>query len=143
MEWQHSLFFAAVLPNSLTCTEPNPLAIEIWIYIIMASQNWHTHFVDRPGNDRGNKDMTVYSRAWAQATTNNTKLALLTNYMSMAVLAVDTNNKIIFVHSFKNLGGMILEPINRFAGFIGNGRVALAVVVDNSSLLAHLSRSKS
>jgi hypothetical protein len=53
-------------------------------------------------------------------------------------LAVDANNKIIFVHSFKNLGGMILKPINRFAGFIGNGRLALAIVVDDSSLLARV-----
>ncbi len=75
---------------------------------------------------------------WAQAKANNAKLALLTNDTSTAVLAVVANNKIIFVHSSKNLGGTILEPINRFAGFIGNGRVALAIVADDSSLLYHI-----
>jgi hypothetical protein len=129
------LFFAAALPNSLTSAEPNPPAIEIEI---MASQNWHTHFVNHPGNKKGNKDTTVYSTAWAQTTTNNAKLVLLINDKSTAVLAVDANNKIIFVHSFKNLGGSILKPINRFPGFIGNGRVALTIVVDDSSLLAHI-----
>jgi hypothetical protein len=63
---------------------------------------------------------------------------LLTNDTSTAVLAVDACNKIIIVHSFKNLGGTILKPINRFAGFIGNGRVALAIIINNSSLLAHV-----
>ncbi len=80
----------------------------------------------------------MYSKAWAQATTNNTKLVLLTNDTSTAALAVVANKKIIFIHSFKNLGGTILEPVNRFIGFIGNGRVALAIVVDDSSLLAHV-----
>ncbi len=104
----------------------------------MASQNWHTHFVNRPGNKKGNKDTTVYSTAWGQTTANNARLALLTNDPSMAVLAVDASSKIIFVHSFKNLGGTILKPTNRFAGFIRNGRVALAVITDDSSLLAHI-----
>jgi hypothetical protein len=105
------MLFAAALPNSLTYAEPNPPTIEI--EIIMVSQNWHTHFVNCPGNKKGNKDTTVYSTVWAQTMTNNAKLALPTNDMSTAVLAVGANNKIIFVHSFKNLGGTILEPINR------------------------------
>jgi hypothetical protein len=136
VERQQSLFFAAALPNSLTYAEPDLPAIEI--KIIMASQNWHTHFVNRPGNERGNKDTAVYSTVWAQAMTNNAKLKLLTNDTSTAVLTVDANNKIIFVHSFKNLGGTILEPINRFTGFIGNGRVASAILINDSSLLAHV-----
>jgi hypothetical protein len=41
------------------------------------------------------------------------KLVLLTNDASTAVLAVDANNKIIIVDSFKNLGWVILElPTN-------------------------------
>ena len=104
----------------------------------MASQNWHTYLVNCPNNKTGNKDTSVYSSVLLQATTNNDKLVLLTNDRSTAVLAMDTNNKIVILHSLKNFGGMILEPTNRFAGLIGNGRVAAAMVINNSSLLAHV-----
>ena len=83
---------------------------------IVAAQNWHTYLIaNRPNNKTGNKDTSVYSSAWSQTTTNNNKLALLTNDRSTAVLAVDTNNKIVILHSLKNLGGTILKPTNRFA----------------------------
>jgi hypothetical protein len=81
--------------------------------------------------------MTAHLTMWAQDTLNIAKVALLTNDASMTVLAVDANNKIIIVHSFKNLGGMILEPTNKLAGFIGKVRVASAVIIDNTLLLVH------
>jgi hypothetical protein len=76
--------------------------------------------------------------AWAQAISNNAKLALFTNDASTAVLAVDAKNKIIILHSFKNFWGTILEPTNKLAGFISNGRVASAtIVIKVTLLLAH------
>jgi hypothetical protein len=47
---------------------------------------------------------------WDQATANDAKLALLNNDTNTTLFAVDANNKIIIVHSVKNLGGTILNP---------------------------------
>jgi hypothetical protein len=63
------------------------------------------------------------------------KLATITNDTSIAVLAVDTNNRIIVMHSFKNLGGTPTNPVNKYACLIGSGHNAVAVIVDTASLL--------
>jgi hypothetical protein len=42
------------------------------------------------------------------------------------------------MHSFKNLGGTLLNPTNKFACLIGSGRVASAVIVKKTSLLLPL-----
>jgi hypothetical protein len=44
---------------------------------------------------------------------NATKLATITNDASIAVLAIDANNKIMIVHNFKNLGGTLTNPVNK------------------------------
>jgi hypothetical protein len=40
------------------------------------------------------------------------------------------------MHSFKNLGGTLTNPVNKYACLIGSGRNAVAVIVDTASLLA-------
>jgi hypothetical protein len=52
------------------------------------------------------------------------------------VLAIVNNHQIVVLHSFKNLGGIIFNPMNKFACLIGTGRVALAIIFDKASLLA-------
>jgi hypothetical protein len=104
----------------------------------MAAQSWHNFFISRIGNNTGNKDASVYSTMWDQATANNAKLALLNNDTNTTLFAVGTNNKIIIVHSVKNLGGTILNPANCYGPLIGNGRIATAVVVNKASLLSHV-----
>jgi hypothetical protein len=60
----------------------------------------------------------------------------ITNDASIAVLAVDANNKIMIMHSFKNLGGALTNPVNKYACLIGSGRNTVAVIVDTASFLA-------
>jgi hypothetical protein len=104
----------------------------------MLSQSWHNFFISCIGSNTGNKDSSVYSSAWDQATANNAKLALLNNNTNTALFAMDGNNKIINVHSVKNLGGTILNPANCYGTLIGNGHVASAVIVKEASLLSHV-----
>jgi hypothetical protein len=63
------------------------------------------------------------------------KLATITNDASLAVLAVNANNKIMIMHSFNNLGGTLTNPVNKYACLIGSGRNAVAVIVDTASFL--------
>jgi hypothetical protein len=102
----------------------------------MPFATWHNYFSACPSNKAGNKDTQVFNAAWARNLPNATKLATITNDASIAVLAVDANNKIIIMHSFKNLGGTLTNPVNKYASLTGSGRNAVAVIVDTASLLA-------
>jgi hypothetical protein len=63
---------------------------------------------------------------------------MLTNNDSLAILAVDGNNKNIILHSFKNFGGTLLNPTNKYGCLSESGRVALTIIVNKRSLLVHL-----
>jgi hypothetical protein len=104
----------------------------------MAAQSWHNFFISCIVNNTGNKDSSVYSTMWDQATANNAKLALLNNDTNTTLFSMDANNKIIIVHSIKNLGKTILNPANCYGALIGNGCIAPAVIVNKASLLSHV-----
>ncbi len=104
----------------------------------MAAQSWHNFFISCIRNDTGNKDSSVNSTVWDQAMPNNAKLTLLISNTNTTLFAMDANNKIIILHSVKTLGGTILNPANCYGALIGNGRVALAVIIDEASLLSHV-----
>jgi hypothetical protein len=67
--------------------------------------------------------------------TNNAKLATISNDDTLAVVAVNRDNKVVVMHSFKNLGGTLLHPTNKFACLIGSGCIASVVIVDKASFL--------
>jgi hypothetical protein len=102
----------------------------------MPHQTWTDYFASHTTNEAGNKDTRVFTQAWAQVTPSATKLTTITNDASIAVLALDANNKVMILHSFKNLGGTLLNPTNKYACLIGTGRVTSAVIVDETTLLA-------
>ncbi len=105
----------------------------------MATNSWHDYFnSSHIRKEAGNKNTTVYLAAWAQGTVNNAKLALLNNDTSMTVFAVNANNKIVVVHSFRNVGRLILHLANIYGTLIGNGCVASAVIINKASLLSHV-----
>ena len=84
--------------------------------------SWHELFRSRIGNDEGNKNTSVYSTAWSQATSNEAKMTMLANDPNTAIFAVDVDNKIITLHSFHNFGGSVLNPTNKFGALIGQDR---------------------
>jgi hypothetical protein len=94
------------------------------------------YFSAHPSNEAGNKDTRVFNVAWARNLPDTTKLATITNDASTTILAVNANNKIIIMQSFKNLGGTLTNPVNKYTCLIGSGCNAVAVIVDTASLLA-------
>jgi hypothetical protein len=102
----------------------------------MPHQTWADYFTSRTTNKASNKDTTVFTQAWAQVAPSATKLTTIANDVSIAVLALDANNKVMILHSFKNLGGTLLNPTNKFTCLIGTGQVTSAVIVDKTTLLA-------
>jgi hypothetical protein len=102
----------------------------------MPHQTWTDYCASRTTNKAGNKDTRVFTQAWAQVAPSATKLTMITNDASIAILALDANNKVMILHSFKNLGGTLLNPTNKYACLIGTGQVTSAIIVDKMTRLA-------
>jgi hypothetical protein len=104
----------------------------------MQFPKWQAFLDSRPSNEAGNKNSPIFTTAWSALTANDVKLAMISNDDTLAVTAVNANNKVVVMHSFKNLAGTLLNPTNKFACLIGSGRVASAVIVDKTFLLLPL-----
>ncbi len=101
----------------------------------MLSQNWHAFLTSCPTTKAGNKNSTAFTTAWSTLTANKVKLVTISNDDTLVVIAVNANNKVVVLHSFKNLGGTLLYPTNKFACLVGLGRVISTVIANKASLL--------
>ena len=95
---------------------------------------WKAFFNSRATNADRNKQPGSYLSAWNNDTSAKAKLSLLTNDPSLAVLAGEPGNGIIILHSFKNLGGTILTPADKFVCLIGSNQTAPIVFVNEIAL---------
>jgi hypothetical protein len=93
--------------------------------------SWKLFFAARESNNAGNKNPAAYLTAWSDIdTTPEAKLHLLENDPTTAILAGDINNGIMILHSFKNLGGTILSPSDKYVCLMGSARMAPIVIVN-------------
>lgn len=100
----------------------------------MTITSWSDYFtMSRPDNEKGNQNISIYTKAWGQNLSPATKLALLINNPNTIILAADTKGRILTLHSFTNMGGSLLRPANKIVCLIGYGQTAIAVIVDDSS----------
>ena len=65
----------------------------------MPSINWTAYFNSRYDNDTGNKNTTAYTEAWAQNKGHDIKISSITNDANAVVLAANTNDTILFLHT--------------------------------------------
>ena len=91
---------------------------------------WKAFFAARETNNAGNSNPHAYLTAWSADATTESKLQLLTNDPGTAILAGDYHHGIMILHNFKNLGGTILSPNDKYVCFIGANRLAPVVIVN-------------
>ena len=96
----------------------------------MTSINWANVFNNRHDNNLGNYDSSVFSTAWSQQTTPIKKAAFITNDSNIFILAANTNTTVAILHSFKNIGGTPLRPMNKYACFMGTSVNATVVSIN-------------
>ena len=97
---------------------------------MILAPTWKAYFASRESNARGNKSPAAYLTAWSNTATPESKLNLLTNDPDTAILAGDSGQGIMVLHSFKNLGGTILSPSDKVACLLGGTRMAPILVVN-------------
>jgi len=100
----------------------------------MLSINWASVFKDRHDNNLGNQDSSVFSSAWSQQTTPNEKVAFISNNNNIILLAANANKTLAILHSFKNIGGTLLRPLDKFVCFLGTSVNATAVAINMASI---------
>ena len=60
----------------------------------MLFPNWQAFLTSRPTNKAGSKNSAVFTTAWSVLTTNDAKLATISNDDTLAVVAIDRDNKV-------------------------------------------------
>lgn len=102
---------------------------------MILSTTWKHFFAARESNDSGNKNPMAYWSAWSDPDTNfQAKLNLLTNDPGTAILAGNQDNGIMILHSFKNLGGSILAPNDKYVCLLGTARTAPIIIVNEITI---------
>ena len=101
---------------------------------MILAPTWKAYFAARESNARGNKSPAAYLTAWSDTSTPEAKLQLLTNDPDTTILAGDSGQGIMVLHSFKNLGGTILSPSDKVACLLGGTRMAPILVVNEVAI---------
>ena len=100
---------------------------------MMLSATWKAYFISRADNERGNQNTSIYTTAWAKEVPRATKLSILVSNPDTILFAADTDGTLIALHSFANLGGTLLRPVDKFVCLTGSGHVGVPLIVDEQS----------
>jgi hypothetical protein len=103
---------------------------------MMLSATWKDYFTSLAANEMGNQNTAVYTTAWAMVVPPATKISTLTSDPDMILFAADTENTLITLHSFTNLGGSLLRPNNKVVCLTGSGHAGVPLIVDDKSATA-------
>ena len=106
----------------------------------MLSMNWKTLIAAHIDNTAGNKNTSVFTKAWSPEQSQDQHFQTLTTDPDMVLFAADSNKKLLVLHSFKNAGGTLFRPEKKLMCLSGTGEIATVfeVVAANSSDPFHL-----
>ena len=83
--------------------------------------SWANWFVNHENNDTGNKNILAFSDILSLGDSNEVKLQALVEDIDTFILATDSNNNIMILHSPKNFGSTRSRPENKVVCMLGVG----------------------
>ena len=92
--------------------------------------SWANWFVNHGNNDAGNKNIQAFSDILSSGDSNKVKLQALVEDIDTVILAADSNNTIMILHSPKNLRGRRSRPKNKVVCILGVGSQGTCVLLD-------------
>ncbi len=92
--------------------------------------SWANWFVNHRNNDAGNKNIQAFSNILSSGDSNEVKLQALVEDIDNAILAADSNNNIMILHSPQNSGGTRSHPKNKVVCMLGVGSRATWILLD-------------
>ena len=72
----------------------------------MLLTNWKNFIAARIDNTAGNKNTSVFTKAWSPEKSQDQCFQTLAADPDMVLFAADSNKKLLVLHSFKNAGNM-------------------------------------
>jgi hypothetical protein len=91
---------------------------------------WANWFVNHGNNDAGNKNIQAFSNILSSGGSNEVELQALVEDIDTVILAADSNNTIMILHSPKNLRGRRSRPKNKVVCILGVGSQGTCVLLD-------------
>ena len=98
---------------------------------------WANWFINHASNDAGNQNLQAFSDILGSSKNETTKLRQVVEDIDTVILAVNSSNRIMLLHSPKNFGGTRTRPANKVICLMGMGTQAVSVLVDLKSALAN------
>jgi hypothetical protein len=102
----------------------------------MLQIDWKTYLAARKDKSAGNKDTSVFTKAWSPKKSIDQRFQTLTTDPDLILFATDSNKKVLVLHSFKNAGGTLLRPEKKTMCLLGTGSLATALEVNHLTLMA-------
>jgi len=99
---------------------------------------WKTFNAARLDYRAGNKNTSVFTKAWLPEQSQDQCFQTLTTDPDMVLFTKDSNKKLLFLHSFKNAGGILFHPEKKLMRLSGTGEITTVFEVNplNSRLNA-------
>jgi hypothetical protein len=92
--------------------------------------NWTKWFGNHPNNEDGNRNMAAFSSILEAGSSQEEKLRSLVEEIDTIILAANASNKIMILHSPKNIGGTRSMPDSKVVCMLGLGAHATHVLVN-------------
>jgi hypothetical protein len=102
------------------------------------SNSWAQHFRSITVNDDANKNMRVFTNAFAPATTLAKRVNALAEEVDLVVFLVRTSGTVLQTHSWSKFGGMRSCPNFIITSLIGMGPRASAVIINHGAAVTSL-----
>ncbi len=77
---------------------------------MLNSNDWQSYYAARVDSELGNKNFSVYTKAWSPDKSGDTRFQTLILDINNVVFTVDQDKNIHALHSFKVSGGSLLRP---------------------------------
>jgi hypothetical protein len=102
---------------------------------MLNSNDWQSYYAARADGELGNKNSSVYTKAWSPDKSDARRFQTLISDINNIVFAVDQDKNIHALHSFKVSGGSLLCPSTKLFCLLGTGLRATAFIIDRQTLL--------
>ena len=97
------------------------------------SENYREYYFNLPSNDEGNKLLDSFSQALSGSLTVKERIQIASQDQDNVFVCADVEQKVIVLHSVKNVGGSIRRPDDKLVGAVGMSSNPNGVVISKQS----------
>jgi hypothetical protein len=99
---------------------------------------WADWFINHANDDAGNRNLEAFRNILSSGDSNEAKLQALVEEIDTVILAADSNNNIMILHSPKNFCGTRSRPKNKVVCMLGVGPQTTYILPDLNTALADI-----